>query len=190
MLREFAPNSRDPFVPFVENSLSETNREKQLRTLLKFAKRLEKLLSIENEKKDSLIDEIRTKFFPDVSRLLYADMIPDFVGYFIYHKYDEEKIKSFLEENLNWKRADNDGLLTHGDCYIHDAVEYLRYKKQGCTIIVLELAVMVRQGKISREKALEIMRKELAKIVEPKESMMILCKSLGLDYSKLKKELD
>ncbi|RLF29158.1 MAG: hypothetical protein DRJ99_03840 [Thermoplasmata archaeon] len=190
MLREFAPDSRDPFVPFIENSLSENNKEKQLKTLLEFAKRLEKLLSIENEKEDPLIDEIRTKFFPDVSRLLDADMIPDFMGYFIYHEYDEEKIKSFLEKNLNWRRAENDGLLTHGDCYIHDAVEYLRYKKQGHTIMIPELAVMVRQGKISREKALEIMRKELAKIVEPRESMMILCRSLGLDYGKLKKELD
>ena len=186
MFRELTSESTDPFVPFIQHNLTEYNKEKQIQTLIMV---LEKIVGLftKYSADPSFINEVKTKFFPDVKKVMVAEQVPEFLGYFIYHHYDENKIKDYLEKNLDWKRMEKDRLLSHGDCYIHDAVEYLRLKNHGYTMGVPEFSVQIRQGKIKKEEALKLIEKEKREVVWPEESMEILCKTLDLNCKKFKK---
>lgn len=186
LFREYHPNSIDPTLPFIESNLSEYTREKQITTLKEVQKRLQNLLGDKEDIENTLAEKMMKKFFPDISTLMKAERIPEFIGYFLYHKYDEEKIKNTLETELNWRRPEHDKTLSHDDCLIHNAVEYLRYTKKGYLLIEPELSVLIRQGKITRKEALQRIEKERETIAEPKQSMNILCSSLNLNCTALK----
>jgi len=85
------------------------------------------------------------------------DFLPEFLGFFLFEPYDEEKIKQFLEgREVGYRRPENDGILGHGDCLIHDACAYLYKAKHGVSLTTLEIAAMRRRGVISAEEAEEI----------------------------------
>ena len=128
-------------------------------------------------------------FFPDFFEVLGSDMIPEFLGYFIYHDYNEDFIKKFLGENTIWKPSEDESS-SHSDCLIHDAVEYIRYKMFGYTILRPELSVAVRQGRISREEALKLVETEESSIRKPGYSLKVLCERLDLDCNTLLGELN
>ena len=192
MFRELHPLSKDPTIPFIETNLTEYDREKQWETVTDVAERLMTLVDNTDEKNnnnDNFLKGLMTYFFPSIQDLLASDMIPEFLGYFIFHEYDEEQMKKTLEKELNWKRPDKDKTLSHADCLIHDAVEYLRVKKLGYLIIRPEISVLIRQGKITRKTALERVTADENNMVEPTESLKLLCKSLDLNYEKIKRNL-
>ena len=190
MFRDFIPISKDPTIPFIENNLQEYSRENQIKTLKNVLSRV-KGLSYEkpNVSDKTVLKSMRKEFFPGTFKILTAKMIPEFLGYFIYHEYDENKIKDFLEKNANWKRAEKDNMISHPDCLIHDAVEYIRLKKFGYTILTPELSVLIRQGKMSKKEAKDLMSKNEKTIMEPGDSLRILCKSLDINYDSFLKEL-
>ena len=85
------------------------------------------------------------------------DFLPEFLGFFLFESYDEEKIKQLLEErDIGYRRPPNDGVLGHGDCLIHDACAYLYEAKHGVSLVTLETAAMRRRGIISAAEAQEI----------------------------------
>jgi len=189
IFRDFIPKSNDPTIPFIDSNIKQYNKENQIEILLEVAERLLSLLGDSKDENTKLTEEIITNFFPDIYKIIQAEMIPEFLGYFLYHKYDENNIKKILENNLSWKRSKEDKIFTHADCYIHDAVEYIRYNKFGYSIIEPEISVLIRQGLISKKEALKRISKENALISEPKESLKILCNKLDLDCVKLKEEI-
>lgn len=161
MFRELAANSKDPFLPFIRNNLSEYSRKRNLKTLLNVKRKIGDL--IQKERKD-IIKKMEEKFFPDEEKLSKSDIIPEFLGYFIYHRYKEENIKSTIEDKIGWRRSDKDNLLSHGDCIIHNDVEKLKNKKTGYITLEPELSVLIRQGKITKKEALERIKREKEKI--------------------------
>ena len=191
MFRDFMPMSKDPTIPFIENNLQEYSRENQINTLKNVLSRVKGLSSEKPDGSDkTVLKSMRKEFFPVTFKILTAKMIPEFLGYFIYHEYDENKIKDFLEKNVNWKRDEKDNMISHPDCVIHDAVEYIRLKKFGHTILKPELSVLIRQGKMTKKEANELMFKNEKTIMKPEESLKILCKSLDIDYNSFLKELN
>ncbi|MCD6468597.1 MAG: hypothetical protein J7L32_04750 [Thermoplasmata archaeon] len=189
IFREFAPESSDPAVPFVESNLLEFDEKRNLQTLMSVVERLTGLLSGGSKEKSGLMDEMIKVFFPDFFEVLGSDMIPEFLGYFIYHDYNEDFIKKFLGENTIWKPSEDESS-SHSDCLIHDAVEYIRYKMFGYTILRPELSVAVRQGRISREEALKLVETEESSIRKPGYSLKVLCERLDLDCNTLLGELN
>jgi len=190
IFREFIPESTDPTIPFIKNNLQEYNKEKQIETLITVADRLMNLTSGIGKNNEELLNKLLKEFFPDVSELLTSDTIPEFLGFFLYYPYNEKNIKNVLEKELKWTRPKKDKTFSHADCLIHDAVEYIRYKKFGYTIIEPEISVLIRQNKKTKEKALKRIKAEQKDISEPKESLKILCKKLNLDYKKFKRNLE
>lgn len=190
LFREFIPKSSDPTIPFIKNNIKKYDKEKQIETLLEVAEKMVLLIKGSDNTDEPFLQAIAKEFFPDIFDLVKSDNIPEFLGYFLYHEYDEENIKKVLEKELKWKRPDKDKTFTHEDCKIHDAVEYIRYKKDGYTYLEPEISVLIRQGKISKEKALKRVKQENALIKKPEKSLRILCDSLDLDYKKFVKKLD
>jgi len=190
IFREFIPESTDPTIPFIKNNLEDYNKGNQIETLIGVADRIMNLTKGFEKNNEEILNKLLKEFFPDLSKLLTADMIPEFLGFFLYHPYNEKNIKHVLEQDLKWERPEKDKTFSHADCLIHDAVEYIRYKKFGYTILEPEISVLIRQNKTTKNKALERIKKEQKDIFEPKESLKILCKKLDLDYKKFKEDLE
>jgi hypothetical protein len=101
--------------------------------------------------------EITDEFFVDSSKLT-GGFVPEFLAYFLFEEYDEEKVKTYLENELGWRRPANDNLLGHYDCALHDAAAYMFKALNGVDVIEPDVAVMLRFGKISQEKANELIQ--------------------------------
>ena len=131
--------------------------------------------------------EITDEFFVDSSKL--REFAPEFLAYFLFEEYNEERIKAYLENELGWRRPANDSLLSHGDCALHDAAAYMFKALNGVDVIEPDVAVMLRFGKISIEKA-----KELIQVNQPMEenvakSLDSLCALCEFNREDLEKTL-
>ena len=94
-----------------------------------------------------------------------------------------------MENELGWRRPANDSLLSHRDCALHDAAAYMFKALNGVNVIEPDVAVMLRFGKISTEKA-----KELIQVNQPVEenvekSLDSLCASCEFNREDLEKTL-
>jgi hypothetical protein len=97
-------------------------------------------------------EAIMGEFF-DYSDKINQELVPEFLAYFLFEEYDEEKIKEYLENRLGWERPARDSLLGHYDCALHDAAAYMYKELNGVDMIEPDAAVMLRFGKISQEQA-------------------------------------
>jgi len=131
--------------------------------------------------------EITDEFFVDSGKL--REFAPEFLAYFLFEEYNEERIKAHLENELGWRRPANDSLLSHRDCALHDAAAYMFKALNGVDVIEPDVAVMLRFGKISTEKA-----KELIQVNQPVEenvekSLDSLCALCEFNREDLEKTL-
>ncbi len=120
-------------------------------------------------------DALSPKIAAKLKEILYHDAsgsdFREFVPYFLYHEYDEEKIVNFLKKNTSWRPPKK---YDHYDCAIHNAAKYIYQCAEGRPHRLPETSVLVRSGKINKEKAKEILDSE--KIVKkPKEELKKLC---------------
>jgi hypothetical protein len=119
-------------------------------------------------------EAIMGEFF-DYSDKINQELVPEFLAYFLFEEYDEEKIKTYLEDRLGWKRPANDNLLGHHDCALHDAATYMFKALNGVDVIEPDVAVMLRFGKISREKANELIQVNQPTEKNVEKSLDALC---------------
>ena len=89
------------------------------------------------------LNSIYEHLFPN-EELINENFCTEYVSYFLFHDYDEIAIKKFLAEKLDWKKPEKDPLLSHFDCEIHDACEYLYQEKHGISMLTPEIAAMLR----------------------------------------------
>lgn len=184
MLREFLAGSLDAFLPFVSLNLSPYDRGRNLRATLAARRRLEVLVSM------ALPDrEIRRRFyeafFPRTELLAGAEVLPEFLGYFLYEPDDEHAMMSDLERELGWRRPEAAGILTHADCGVHDAAGYLYQQAFEYPMLSFELSVLIREGRLTREEALARLAQEPAARGVPDTSLDYLCERLDMERSDL-----
>lgn len=103
-------------------------------------------------KRDEILSELFP--FPD-TRNLKNGILPEILNLFLYIPYDEKKFMDTLHKEIGWKKPKIKGILTHSDCFAHDAADYMYYKYYGRQKIVRELSVLIREGVISREEAIK-----------------------------------
>jgi hypothetical protein len=115
--------------------------------------------------------------------------VPEFLSYFLFEDYDEEKVKAELESALGWKRPGGDNLLGHYDCALHAAAGHMFKELNGVDVIEPDVAVMVRFGKIKSEQVPEIIEKNQASQVHLKESLAALCALCETDPDALSQTL-
>lgn len=173
MFRFLSPESRDPFLPFIYAGLQDAD-EKLIRATY------EKVFAIIKEGfSQKFYNQIRA-FLPDLSHGKPAEFLP----YFLYHSYDEERIVEYIQERVGWHRPEGFEILSHYDCDAHDAAGYLYEIAETRPHIVPEISVLVRSGMISKEEALLRIEKETFS-APPEESLDALSSLTGFDRGKL-----
>ena len=133
-------------------------------------------------------EEIMGEFF-DYSDKLNQELVPEFLAYFLFEEYDEDKIKAYLEDRVGWRRPANDNLLGHYDCAIHDASVYMFKALNGVDVIEPDVAVMLRFGKISQERANELIQVNQPREENLEKSLDALCNLFDFSREDLEKIL-
>lgn len=87
------------------------------------------------------------------------DMLPqvqsESLSYFAYHEISEEETMAFLEQAIGWKRPAHG--IKHADCWAHAMAEKMSLEKHGYPIRTGELAVLVREGKMTMAEARSVL---------------------------------
>jgi hypothetical protein len=179
MFRNFFKDSRDISIPMINVGLEEHSFTKmlQLNTQLDGKARtwIEQLFDSKKQRESAY-----REFFLDPEQMS-AEFAPEQLAFFLYQTYDEEHIKQILEKEVGYVRPESDGLLSHGDCEIHDASSYLFRQIHGVNQIVIEVAVMLRRGVLTKEEGRTIIDREERKVQYPKDSIDCLCERLELN---------
>ncbi|MDO8804326.1 MAG: hypothetical protein Q7R35_07840 [Elusimicrobiota bacterium] len=153
MFKDLAPGAVDPHLPFLEGNLQPVDIGRNRHFLLAMAGKLNRALrGVARDPR--FADEVSQLFTIDTARIAAAKEPSEFIGYFLYEKYDEELIRAELQRAIGWAKPGGPDLLGHEDCRVHPAAAYLYTVDHGYPLMQQELAVMVRDGSISREEAL------------------------------------
>ena len=187
MYRNFYKNSNDFFLTLMKLNLMEHS----------FAT-MSKVYGVVNENMRQLVrrianstqeaKEIADEFFVDSSKLT-DEFVPEFLAYFLFEEYDEEKVKKHLEDTLNWRRPASDNLLGHYDCAIHDAAAHMYKELNDVNVLEPDVAVMARFGVISREKADELIKLNEPTVRNTEKSLDSLCALCEFNREDLEKNL-
>ncbi len=154
MFRHWYPGTRDPGIAILRRNLAEHSTAALLRHYKALIRRIKLLLLylIPNPRPRQRI--LRELFGAGLGD---RDLVPEFLGFFLFEPYDEVEIVRHLEElDAGYRRPENHAVLGHGDCLIHDASAYLYEQHHGVSRVLPDVAAMLRQGAISQEKAREI----------------------------------
>jgi hypothetical protein len=183
MFRNLRAGSGDVFIPMVRTAIEEHSVEhlRKLHAMVdgKLRELLEQVFDSRSE-----IERVYNEFFVD-PRDFGPDLVPEHLGFFVYHPYDEEKIKQMMEQKAGYRRPEGDVLLGHGDCEIHDASSYLFERVHGVSMVTLEIAAMVRHGALTREEAGAMLGRHRWEERVPRESIDRLCARLGLKWDEI-----
>lgn len=162
MLRKYG---NDVFTSFVDIGLKDIDE-------VNIDEEYEKILNSISTKLDNNIKNI-------IEKILYNGIekkqFREFVGFFLYHDYDEDKIIKFLKEKTSWSPPKD---YNHYDCEIHNAAKYIYQVAEGRAHRLPETSVLVRKGQITKEKGKEVLAKEI--IEKPEEELNKLFKFVGL----------
>jgi hypothetical protein len=187
MYRNFYKNSNDVFLTLMKLNLMEhsftvmSNVYSMINEYVKQA--ISRIADSTQEAK-----EITDEFFVDSSKLT-EEFVPEFLAYFLFEEYDEEKIKKVLEDVLNWGRPASDNLLGHHDCAIHAAAGYMYKELNDVNILEPDVAAMVRFEAISKEKADELIKLNEPTVRDTEKSLDSLCALCEFNREDLAKTL-
>lgn len=159
MLRGYG---NDVFTSFIDLGLKSIND-------VKLDEEYNNILNEITDNLDSDIGEIlKEMLFSGVSDRKFREFVP----YFLYHEYDEQKIVKFLKQNTSWRPPCE---YDHYDCTIHNAAKYIYQEVEGRPHCLPELSVLVRGNKISKKDGEEILKNKVIS-KKPKEELDALCK--------------
>ncbi len=181
MLMNFREGTRDLFLPIMQLNMEPHSFEK---TAAAYRQLHEQLKGWVGNMFDDpgAAQKVFDEFFIDAS-MLTGEFTPEFLALFLFEPYDEEKIKQEMEKKVGYERPANDGLLTHGDCGIHDVAGFLYEKVRGLKITAPEVAVMLRRGDIGKDEAEKLLAREGANGEAVEASVACICDRLGMDRS-------
>jgi hypothetical protein len=144
---------------------------------------------------DHLLDDpadraaVRAAFFIDTAEL-QDGLVPESLPFFLYHPYDEARVKQAIERELGYERAQDDAQLSHADCLIHDASARLYEELHGVSMIAPELAVMLRWGEISQREALDLLTRDGASPAALAASIERFCARVGVQVAEFHETIE
>ncbi|MDE5885679.1 MAG: hypothetical protein K2H29_11480 [Oscillospiraceae bacterium] len=128
---------------------------------------------------DSIEDKVDKALMQDSREMLFRDLKDDdfreFVAYFLYHPYNQKEIVEFLQRNTSWHGGEN-----HYDCLVHHATKYIYQCAEGRPHILPEISVLVRNGQLTKQEALEQVEKDMISEA-PDEELKQLCGMVGIN---------
>lgn len=187
MYRNFFDNSQDMFLALMKCNLMEHSFAAiapVYRAVNEYAK--QSIGKITNSPQDA--KEITDEFFVDSSKLT-DEFVPEFLAYFLFEEYDEEYIKRYLADTLDWIRPGSDNLLGHYDCALHDAGAYLFRELNDVNVLEPDVAVMMRFGALNRKMAEELIRLNEPTATNTERSLDTLCALCEFNREDLKRAI-
>lgn len=183
MYRNFYEGSKDIFFPMMDLNLGEHSFEKISQVYNTIHSKIRNVVkSLFDDIEDA--EKVLNEFFVEEG-VLSSEFSPEFLAYFLYEQYDEEKMKTIISEAITWQRPKGDNLLGHYDCAIHYAAGFMFHELNEVDVLEPDIAVMLRFGVITKEKAIELMNANKLKSDNVNESMKRLCNSCNFEIGEL-----
>jgi hypothetical protein len=184
MLRELSKYSHDTYLPYYGLNYRPYKIEEHLQTIGIARKSFDKLMKI-LIKNDMEREEFKERYLVDPSELESQQFVPQFMAFFLMQDYDEPKIIDFMDKHVLRKGDKKLKEYHHYDCLAHDAFMYIYKQAFGWSLMELEIAFDVRDGKISREHAIEMIENE--KVVQEisEESFELVCSKMDIKRDEL-----
>lgn len=159
MFKQLAPGTSDPFLPYLLSNFEPWDAERNRTFAAQTASKLVRGLGWFARQR-TLRQERDDLFMPDLQALNTMEHPPEFLAWFLYEPYDEERIKGILQRDLGWRRPPGDDIMGHEDCQVHPAAAWLYRSNYGFPLLQQELSTMIREGDMTREQALDRLRAE------------------------------
>ncbi len=178
MLRHWYPGTRDLGVGILRSNLEAHDPGALLAQYRSLIRRMRLLLIY-------LVPNRRTR--KRILRELFSswiragDVVPEFLGFFLFEPYDEVAIVNHLESlDVGYRRPENHTILGHGDCLIHDAAAFLYEQHHGVNRVLPDVAAMLRQGAITEEQAHSILEANTPSEEAVETSVRYLLERIGM----------
>jgi hypothetical protein len=187
MLRELSRYSHDSYLPHYGMVYRPYNFAAVLKSVRAGREQLDgiigRLIPGEQERREFI-----RKYVVDPAACEREHFAPQFVAYFLMEDYNRKKVMEFMESTIlgNRKMVKPD----HSDCRASEAFMHIYKQAFGWSLLELEIAFDVRDGKVSRDDALERIRGEKAAFELPRESFDLVCAKLDADPEELLDGLD
>jgi hypothetical protein len=107
-----------------------------------------------------LTKEVVEDIFPEPKFLPGTQAYPMNLPFFLFHPYDEVKVKQTLVNEAGWELPQGDHLHAHHDCLLHESAMYFFKEAVGTTLTAGEICVDVREGSITRDDAIQVIVNE------------------------------
>ncbi|GEM_PF-160680 len=188
MFKEFHPASRDPRLPFLELNRRPYSAENSRYAWKQACGQMEYLIryGLGSSKWRS---RFMAFFFGPRQGLDQAPIVPEFYGLFLWEPRDEAEMIRTLSRETGWRRPGGDNPMAHYDCRIYPAAEYLSMAVSGYSLTCPELSFLVREGLLSRDKALSLLPEKGEVFMSAQESLYLLCSRLNIDRKSLSRIL-
>jgi hypothetical protein len=184
MLRELSKYSHDTYLPYYGLNYRPFKIEDHLQTARSVRKGFDRLMTmlIKDERER---EEFKGRYLVDPSELKKQQFVPQFVAFFLMQDYDEPEIIDFMSKQVLRKEDNKLKEYHHYDCLAHPAFMYIYKHAFGWSLMELEIAFDVRDGKISRERAIKLIENEKEVHQIPEESFDLLCSKLNITRNEL-----
>jgi hypothetical protein len=184
MLREISKYSLDPYLPIYAINYQPFNFSEYMR-LTKAARktidRIMKRLIKDPEARQGFV----SKYFVDPVECENQQFVPQFIAFFLMQDYDDKEINQFFKKNVLKDSSKKLKKYHHDDCLAHPAFMYIYKQAFGWSLLEWELAFDVREGKISRDHALELIENDLMVQQIPEESFNLVCSKMNVSQQDL-----
>jgi hypothetical protein len=184
MLREISKYSHDSYLPYYGLNYQPFNIKAHLQIVQSarrsFDKILKKLIQDQQE-----LEKFKKRYLIEPSELEKQQFVPQFMAYFLMHDYNEPEIIDFMEKRVVKGEGERLKEYHHYDCLAHDAFMYIYKQAFGWSLLELEIAFDVRDGKISREYALALIENEKEVQEIPEESFDLVCSKMNIKRDEL-----
>lgn len=184
MLRELSRYSHDTYLPYYGLIYRPFDFAEQLEAVKSVRKSLDKIIGL-LIKDTPEREDFKKKFFIDPEKCEVQQFIPQFIAYFLLNDYDERKVIDFMKKEFLKDEKKEFTEYHHYDCLAHDAFMYIYKQAFGWSLMELEIAFDVRDGRISREHAIELIENEKEVQEIPEESFDLVCAKLNIKRNEL-----
>ena len=176
MLRELSRYSHDSYLPYYGMVYRPYDFSVVLDSVRTVRAQLDRILGIlipdEAERQ-----EYAARYVIDPAACEREQFAPQFIAYFLMEDYDRQKVIDFMETNVLQRQKM--AKIDHSDCCASDVFMHVYKQAFGWSLLELEIAFDVRDGKISREDALARIRDEQAAFELPQAAAAQVCAKLN-----------
>jgi hypothetical protein len=184
MLREISKYTLDPYIPLYAVNYRPFNFQEYMRLTKSARKNIDRIMK-RLIKNPEARNEFKSKYFIDPIECEKQKFVPQFMAFFLMHDYDDNEIMTFFENNVLKGKSKKLKKRHHDDCLVHPAFMYIYKQAFGWSLLEWELAFDVREGKISREHALELIENDAMVNEIPEESFNLVCSKMNISRQDL-----